>query len=109
MRTLIKEYQKLLNRLHVVIDAVVIVFSYIASWYLRFKSGIFELDPWFLSLQEYAKVLIIIVPGIWSYIMDSSYIHQNVCRDADWKHGISFRQMDIGLWLYFTVICVEAA
>ena len=30
---------------------------------MRFKSGIFELDPWFLSLQEYAKVLIIIVPG----------------------------------------------
>ena len=61
--TLIKDNQKLLNRLHVVIDAVVIVFSYIASWYLRFKSGIFELDPWFLSLQEYAKVLIVIVPG----------------------------------------------
>ena len=60
---MIKDNQKLLNRLHVVIDAVVIVFSYIASWYLRFKSGIFELDPWFLSLQEYAKVLIIIVPG----------------------------------------------
>ena len=60
---MIKDNQKLLNRLHVVIDAVVIVFSYIASWYLRFKSGIFELDPWFLSLQEYAKVLIVIVPG----------------------------------------------
>ena len=60
---MIKDNQKLLNRLHVMIDAVVIIFSYIASWYLRFKSGIFELDPWFLSLQEYAKVLIVIVPG----------------------------------------------
>ena len=29
----------------------------------RFKSGIFELDPWFLSLQEYMKALLIIVPG----------------------------------------------
>ena len=38
------------------------VFSYVAAWYLRFKSGIFELDPWFLSLQEYMKILIVIVP-----------------------------------------------
>lgn len=60
---MIKDNQKLLNRLHVVMDALVIMFSYVSSWYLRFKSGIFSLDPWFLSLQEYAKVLIIIVPG----------------------------------------------
>lgn len=53
----------MLNRLHVVIDALVIIFSYTAAWYLRFKSGIFELDPWFLSLQEYMKALLIIVPG----------------------------------------------
>lgn len=59
----IKDNQKLLNRLHVVIDALVIIFSYTAAWYLRFKSGIFELDPWFLSLQEYMKALLIIVPG----------------------------------------------
>ena len=45
------------------IDALVIIFSYTAAWYLRFKSGIFELDPWFLSLQEYMKALLIIVPG----------------------------------------------
>ena len=38
------------------------IFSYVAAWYLRFKSGIFELDPWFLSLQEYMKILIVIVP-----------------------------------------------
>ncbi|MDY2814107.1 MAG: undecaprenyl-phosphate glucose phosphotransferase [Dorea sp.] len=60
---MIKDNQKLLNRLHVVIDALVIMFAYIASWYIRFKSGIFELDPWFLSLQEYARVLLFIVPG----------------------------------------------
>ena len=60
---MIKDNQKLLNRLHVVVDAFVIVFSYVAAWYLRFKSGIFELDPWFLSLPEYMKVLVILVPG----------------------------------------------
>ena len=60
---MIKDNQKLLNRLHVVMDALVIIFSYIAAWYLRFKSGIFELDPWFLALPEYMRVLLIIVPG----------------------------------------------
>lgn len=53
----------MLNRLHVVIDGIVIIFSYIAAWYLRFRSGIFELDPWFLSLQEYVRALLIVVPG----------------------------------------------
>lgn len=60
---MIKDNQKMLNRLHVVIDGIVIIFSYIAAWYLRFRSGIFELDPWFLSLQEYARALLVVVPG----------------------------------------------
>lgn len=60
---MIKDNQKFLNRLHVAVDALVIMFSYVASWHIRFKSGIFELDPWFLSLQEYMKVLVFIVPG----------------------------------------------
>ncbi|MDD7770172.1 undecaprenyl-phosphate glucose phosphotransferase [Suipraeoptans intestinalis] len=59
---MIKDNQKLLNRLHVVLDGIVIVFSYISAWYLRFKSGIFQLDPWFFSLKEYAKILVAIVP-----------------------------------------------
>lgn len=63
MKTVIKDNQKMLNRLHVVIDGIVIIFSYIAAWYLRFRSGIFELDPWFLSLQEYVRALLIVVPG----------------------------------------------
>jgi undecaprenyl-phosphate glucose phosphotransferase len=63
VKTVIKDNQKMLNRLHVVIDGIVIIFSYIAAWYLRFRSGIFELDPWFLSLQEYVRALLIVVPG----------------------------------------------
>lgn len=60
---LIKDNQKLLNRLHVVVDALALVFSYISAWYIRFKSGIFELDPWFFSLGEYMRSLFIIVPA----------------------------------------------
>ena len=49
--------------MHVVLDAFVIVIAYVLSWYLRFRSGIFEMDPWYLSLQVYMSVLIFIVPG----------------------------------------------
>ena len=45
---MIRENQPLLNRLQVAIDGIVIVISYVLAWYLRFKSGIFELDPWFI-------------------------------------------------------------
>lgn len=60
---MIRDNQKLLNRIHIIIDACIIALSYAIAWYLRFKSGFFELDPWFLSLQEYMRVLIYIVPG----------------------------------------------
>ena len=56
---MIKENQGLLNKIHVVL----IVISYVLSWYLRFRSGIFEMDPWYLSLQVYMSVLIFIIPG----------------------------------------------
>ena len=49
--------------MHVVLDACVIIFSYVLAWYLRFKSGLFQQDPWFLSLHEYMGALLYIVPG----------------------------------------------
>lgn len=60
---MIKDNQKLLNRLHVAVDALALVFSYVSAWYIRFKSGIFELDPWFMSLGEYMQSLFLIVPA----------------------------------------------
>lgn len=60
---MIKDNQKLLNTLHVVIDAIVIAFSYVAAWHIKFRSGIFPPSAWYLSLQEYSKALIFLVPG----------------------------------------------
>ena len=60
---MIRDNQHFLNRIHVVIDAGVLIISYVLAWYLRFKSGIFEIDPWFLSLQVYMTALVFIVPG----------------------------------------------
>ena len=60
---MIKENQKLLNRIQVVLDAGVIIVAYVLSWYIRFRSGLFDLDPWYLSLREYMKVLFFLVPS----------------------------------------------
>ena len=60
---MIRDNQHILNRIHFFIDAGVIVISYVLAWYLRFKSGIFDIDPWYLSLQVYMTALVFIVPG----------------------------------------------
>lgn len=60
---MIKENQKLLNRLQVLLDGVMIVASYMLAWYIRFRTGIFEQDPWTLPLRTYMTLLVLIVPG----------------------------------------------
>lgn len=60
---MIKDNQRYFNRLHVLIDAVIIAVSYALAWYLRFKSGLFVADAWFLSFQVYMQALIYIIPG----------------------------------------------
>ena len=78
---MIKENQGLLNKIHVVLDAVVIVISYVLSWYLRFRRGIFEMDPWYLSLQVYMSVLIFIIPGyLLLYYIFLEIVERNVIR-----------------------------
>ena len=62
---MIKDNQKYFNRLHVVLDAIVIVATYALAWYVRFKTG-FNNDAEFtgvLSAQIYFSALIFIVPG----------------------------------------------
>ena len=90
---MIKENQGLLNKIHVVLDAVVIVISYVLSWYLRFRSGIFEMDPWYLSLQVYMSVLIFIIPGyLLLYYIFQLYTPKRVRgrRLEAWNSGIYF-------------------
>ena len=59
---MIKDNQKLFNRLHILLDAFIIVIAYIAAWYFRFKSGFFALSSWYISLGQYMKYLVLIVP-----------------------------------------------
>lgn len=61
---MIKDNQKYFNRLHVLIDAIVIAASYILAWFLKFKSGLFPLEPGtgVLPMETYFSLLYGIVP-----------------------------------------------
>lgn len=60
---MIKDNQKYLNRMQVVLDGLVIMASYALAWYLRFKSGLMEVDEWYLPFEIYMRALTYIVPG----------------------------------------------
>lgn len=62
---MIKDNQKYFNRLHVVLDALVVAASYMLAWYLKFASPFSNSDPnvGALSMGTYFEMLILIVPG----------------------------------------------
>lgn len=60
---MIKDNQKYFNRLHVVLDAVVIIFSYVLAYYIKFKTGFFDNEGAALSFKTYLSALVVIVPG----------------------------------------------
>lgn len=59
---MIKDNQKRLNRLHVVLDALVIVAAYTLSWFVLLGSGWFQSEREVLPPRFYLAALIIIVP-----------------------------------------------
>lgn len=62
---MIKDNQKYFNRLHLLLDALVVAGSYILAWYLKFESPFTDIDPAIgvLSQSTYFEMLYYIVPG----------------------------------------------
>lgn len=76
---LIKDYQKYLNRLHVVLDAAVIMFSYVLAYFIKFKTGVFDNEGAALSFPTYLTALIVIVPGyLMLYSMFNLYTSKRI-------------------------------
>lgn len=66
---MIKDNQKMLNRVHVLMDACIIIISYLLTYYLRFHSiftkkiSFLQVEPnTYLSIGDYAKRLVLLVP-----------------------------------------------
>ncbi len=60
---MIKDNQKYLNRLHVVLDALVVAGSYILAWWLMFESSFANKSIGVLPMGIYFSALYFIVPG----------------------------------------------
>ena len=60
---MIKDNQKYFNRMHVLIDAVVMAVSYWLAWVLKFRSGLFDNEGGMLPFEWYMFGLIFIIPG----------------------------------------------
>ena len=61
---MIKDNQTRLNRLHVLLDALVIAVAYVFSWFITLKSGLFgaDLEAGILPTWFYMRVLVVIIP-----------------------------------------------
>lgn len=60
---MIKDNQRYFNRLHVLIDALIIVISYIMAWFIQIKI-LTDRNTGVLPLEVYMLVLLPLVPGI---------------------------------------------
>lgn len=64
---MIKDNQKIFNRLHVLIDAVIVACSYMLAWYIQFESifsGMFvEPGEGVLEIHRYFQAMWFLVPG----------------------------------------------
>ena len=80
-KTLIKENQKHFNRLQVVIDAFVIVISYVMAWVIKFQ--ILKNDDGKLPFRTICFAMVCIVAVyLLLYNLFSSCIHRSVFRGA---------------------------
>ncbi len=60
---MIKDNQTFFNRLHLWLDGLVIVTSYIAAWFLKFDTGLFEHEKGALPVRTYMFALLFVVPS----------------------------------------------
>lgn len=58
---MIKQNQKILNSIGIILDAIIICMSMVIGWFVRFSLGA-GYDGWYIGLQEYFKLSLMIIP-----------------------------------------------
>ena len=62
---MIEENQKYFNRFLTLVDAVVIVLTYLLSWYIRYRSRVFFASSYdAVQLGTYVRALLVVIPGM---------------------------------------------
>ena len=73
---MIKDNQKVFNRLHLLVDAVVVAVSYLLAWYIKFATPFANTEPGAgaLSMDVYFSALYFLVPGYVFLYYFSTYV-----------------------------------
>ena len=101
---MIKDNQTHLNRLHVVVDGLLVAGSYLASYYIKFES-VFSTSNvgGHLALRDYAQALYYLVPGyLMLYYMVNLYTSRRALKL--WNEFVDIVQANIMGMLGFMVI-----
>lgn len=103
---MIKDNQKYFNRLHLLLDILVIEVSYISSWYLKFKTNIFGHTGDRLSFSKYMNALWGIIPGyILLYLAFHLYTSKRV-QGRRLEFDNLLKANILGLMIFLTVLYV---
>ncbi|MCR4691190.1 MAG: undecaprenyl-phosphate glucose phosphotransferase [Lachnospiraceae bacterium] len=107
---LINDNQKYFNRLHVLMDALILALSYTLAWFLKFKSGISffmrDVAAGTLSMQTYFSALIVIIPGflLLYYLFNLYSAKRSGSMRGDLWNVV--RANSVGLFLFLGILYV---
>lgn len=99
---MIKDNQKYFNRLHLLVDAIVVVVSYTLAWLIKFKTPFAVTEPGVtaLSVATYFSALYFIVPGyVLLYYFFNMYTPKRATR-RKYEIGSIFKANTVGLVLF---------
>ena len=103
---MIKDNQRYFNRLHLVLDIIVIAFSYIMAWVLKFKTDVFGSGIESISFTQYMNALYLIIPGyIILYTAFQLYTSKRV-QGRRLEFGNIIKANVIGMLIFLTVLYI---
>ena len=99
---MIKDNQKLLNKIHLLMDALVIVVAYVLAWIIRFEFG--RVTEGVLPKEDYFAVLLVLVPGyLFLYSAFQLYTPKRTTRTRIEIFTL-FKANSVGLFGYFATL-----
>ncbi len=103
---MIKDNQRYFNRLHLLVDAVVVALSYSLAWLIKFKTPFADTEPGIsaLSVEIYFSALYFIVPGyVLLYYFFNMYTPKRATRR---KYEISsiIKANTVAIFLFMVVL-----
>lgn len=108
MDILIKDNQKFLNQLHIILDAIVTTIAYVLAWYVRFRTGLIPLETGVgvLPAQTYMMALLFLIPGyLLLYSVFNLYASKRISKHTDEFIHIIEANI-VGLLLFLAILYV---